>query len=59
MFPFVRPLNLHPPSGAPPVATGACCVAGVCSIKTQAQCTADGGVYIGDNTTCGAGTCLE
>ena len=51
MFPFIRPLNIHPPSsggGAPP-ATGRCCycdsACGVTSFKcssgkTQAECAA-------------------
>jgi len=37
--------------GGPPVATGGCCVAGVCSITTQAGCS---GTYLGDGTNCGS-----
>jgi len=36
----------------PPAPTGGCCVAGVCSIQTQAGCAASGGLYLGDGTTC-------
>ncbi|MEK6676289.1 MAG: IPTL-CTERM sorting domain-containing protein [Planctomycetota bacterium] len=32
--------------------TGACCVAGVCSIQTAANCAAAGGSYLGDGTSC-------
>jgi len=35
---------------------GACCVGTDCSILSQAACTAAGGRYIGDNTTCGGGS---
>lgn len=57
MFPFVRPLNLHPPaSGAAPV-TGACCIGATCVILTSAQCAASGGTYQGNNTTC-TGQCI-
>ncbi len=39
----------------PPV--GACCNGTVCAIKTQAQCVAGGGIYLGDNTNCDANPC--
>jgi uncharacterized membrane protein (DUF441 family) len=35
-------------------ANGACCIAGACSVTSQANCTAQGGTYLGDNTTCPA-----
>ena len=38
----------------PPV--GACCTAaGFCSLETQNDCAAAGSIYLGDDTTCGAG----
>jgi hypothetical protein len=33
-------------------ATGACCIAGACSVRTQADCAAVGGGYAGPNTAC-------
>lgn len=36
---------------------GACCYEGDCSIKTQAECKAIGGVWQGANTTCDGDTC--
>ena len=39
--------------------TGACCLpGGVCSILSQSQCTAQGGVYQGNNTTCSPNPCI-
>jgi len=38
--------------GDPPGATGGCCVAGVCSITTQAGCS---GTYLGDGSNCNSG----
>ena len=35
---------------------GTCCVAGACSVQTQADCGTMGGTYGGDGTTCGEGT---
>jgi hypothetical protein len=35
---------------------GTCCVAGACSVQTQADCGSMGGTYGGDGTTCGVGT---
>ncbi len=32
--------------------TGACCVGSNCTIQTQADCTAMGGNYVGDGSTC-------
>lgn len=37
--------------------TGACCTSGVCSIKTEADCIAHGGIYQGDSTTCDGVDC--
>ncbi len=31
---------------------GACCTGGVCEVKTEANCLAGGGVYLGDDTDC-------
>jgi len=42
---------------AAPTPTGACCIGTTCSIKTQAQCTAQGGTYLGDNSNCDANPC--
>ena len=44
----------QPPAGP---ATGACCILGNCSIKTQSACLAAGGTYMGDNSACSAGLC--
>jgi hypothetical protein len=33
-------------------ATGACCAAGQCTILTNAECAASGGMYVGDNSAC-------
>ncbi len=42
----------------PPPATGACCLTnGTCQTLTQAQCTAQGGTYKGDNVSCASVTC--
>jgi hypothetical protein len=45
--------------GSAPVTapTGACCNHGLCSARTQTQCTAEGGTYQGDNSGCAPGTC--
>lgn len=40
-----------------PGTTGACCIDGVCSIKTRAECEAAGGTYQGDGTTCDQHPC--
>jgi subtilisin-like proprotein convertase family protein len=40
---------------APPIPTGGCCIAGVCSVQTEADCQNSGGNYLGDNTTCPSG----
>ncbi|MBX3406441.1 MAG: proprotein convertase P-domain-containing protein [Phycisphaeraceae bacterium] len=37
---------------APPIPTGGCCIAGVCSVSTEADCNNAGGDYLGDNTGC-------
>jgi len=36
----------------PPVATGACCIAGACVIRSEADCAAQNGSYLGDTTNC-------
>lgn len=40
----------------PPAPTGACCEAGLCNQRTQAQCTGLG-IYQGDSTNCGSVSC--
>ncbi len=42
---------------AAPVPTGACCIGTACSIKTQAQCTASSGTYLGDDSNCDGNPC--
>ncbi len=42
-----------------PVATGACCTAGNCTVVTSAACTSGGGTYQGDNSTCGQVSCPQ
>jgi hypothetical protein len=42
-------------SSPPP--TGACCIAGVCSVLSEADCIAAGGTYQGDGTTCDPDPC--
>ena len=37
--------------------TGACCVDTSCSIETAADCSASGGIYQGNDSTCGMNTC--
>jgi hypothetical protein len=36
--------------------TGACCIAGNCSITTEYACVTNGGSYLGNGTNCGAST---
>ena len=36
---------------------GACCIGFQCSSRTEVECLGSGGVYIGDDTRCGPGTC--
>ena len=36
---------------------GACCLGGTCMIGTEADCTAAGGTYAGDDVTCGDAGC--
>ncbi len=38
---------------------GACCIAGVCSQKTLAECLSAGGGYFGDGTTCPSPDCND
>jgi hypothetical protein len=47
--------DLDPPCGQIP---GACCVDDVCSVGTEAECTAASGVYQGDYSTCSPNPCL-
>ncbi len=43
--------------GTPP-ATGACCLGGgACSVLTQSGCTAQAGIYQGNNITCASANC--
>ncbi|MHC5114908.1 MAG: nidogen-like domain-containing protein [Planctomycetota bacterium] len=37
------------------ISAGACCVASTCVLVSEAECTGQGGTYLGDDTTC-AGT---
>ncbi len=39
--------------------TGACCIAGVCSIKSSSACIAAGGTYYGDGKSCSPNPCLS
>jgi len=39
--------------------TGACCVGSTCTVGYEADCTAAGGVYVGDNTDCSASPCAS
>jgi len=41
----------------PATATGACCIGGVCSIKTELDCLSQGGTYAGDGTNCTTHPC--
>jgi hypothetical protein len=47
------------PGTPPPTPTGACCIAGVCSILTEAACILAGGTYQGDGTPCSPNPCTE
>ncbi|MCK4658850.1 MAG: hypothetical protein KAV82_04950 [Phycisphaerae bacterium] len=39
---------------------GACCsIAGVCEVKTETECDIEGGVYLGDDTTCDGDPCAQ
>ncbi len=42
----------------PPVVSGACCVAGNCSVRTQTECTSQGGTFQGNGTTCTPNPCV-
>lgn len=44
--------------GGPPPTTGACCIAGVCSIKTAAECATLGGNFAGVGTNCTTTPCV-
>jgi hypothetical protein len=39
--------------------TGACCYDSVCRVVMEGECLADGGVWIGDGTSCDPGPCPE
>ena len=42
-----------------PAVTGACCLgAGMCSVLSPAECTNQGGTYLGDGTTCAGDPCI-
>ncbi|MFO0838865.1 MAG: hypothetical protein U1D55_10085 [Phycisphaerae bacterium] len=45
-------VNCQPPSGA-------CCAGGTCTIQTQTECQAAGGVYHGDNMPCSPNPCPQ
>ena len=47
--PFVVPLFTTP--------VGACCIGGQCDIRTEADCLASGGTYLGDNADCQGNPC--
>ncbi len=40
-----------------PQPTGACCIGTLCSTQTQADCTANGGTYVGNNAPCTPTVC--
>lgn len=47
-------------TGDPPIEpTGACCIGDVCSVRTEASCTANNGIYHGDNSQCQDFSCEE
>lgn len=41
----------------PPPGAGACCIDGVCSLKTEAECQAAGGAFRGAGVACADDTC--
>jgi len=43
----------------PPTVTGACCVAGLCSVRTQAECTSLGGSFQGAGSSCTPNPCAQ
>jgi hypothetical protein len=45
------------PAVATPPGMGACCVEGLCYVDSEADCAADGGLYLGDGTNCGGVSC--
>ncbi|MGQ0629217.1 MAG: DNRLRE domain-containing protein, partial [Phycisphaerales bacterium] len=58
IFPNFRPQLVLTYTTPPP--TGACCdVLGGCTVLTQANCDASGGVYNGDNTVCSPNPCPQ
>ena len=44
-------------TSAPASPSGACCLGGTCMIGTEADCTAAGGIYAGDDVACGDAGC--
>ncbi len=46
-------------SFTPPAATGACCTAGLCAVLDPIECSARGGAYQGNGTTCSPNPCQE
>ena len=51
------PFAIYGISGLTPVITGACCIAGVGSVSSEANCATNGGTYLGDNVSAvGTGT---
>lgn len=47
------------PAGGETGGTGACCIEGVCFISTSEDCTAAGGMYQGNDTTCTPDPCFS
>lgn len=45
--------------GPCPAPTGACCVDGDCSQKTEEECAAAGGTFVGDYSPCSASACVN
>ncbi len=41
------------------VLTGGCCIDGECSVETEADCLAEGGSYLGDDTDCVGVSCPD
>jgi hypothetical protein len=54
---FAGTINYSPSN---PNATGACCLGdGTCQVLTQSNCTAQGGVFAGQNVTCASANCPQ
>jgi hypothetical protein len=46
------------PNPCPQPATGACCIGEDCFVRTEAECTAAGGEYKGDDVSCDPNPCI-